>query len=237
MSLKDYRFDGEEKLELRGMNTGAKKDGVDKEDILRRTEKNLGRIEALQDKLYADGRESVLIILQAMDAAGKDSTVKHVMGCVNPQGIDVHSFKQPTSEELSHDYLWRAMKALPARGKMALFNRSYYEDVLVVKVHALQKNYKMPARVLEDPDFFKKRYRQIRHFEEYLYENGCRVVKIFLRKTERAFSGAQPGGGEELEIFPGGYPGTGLLERLYGRLRGGRKRDGYPPQSMVCDPG
>ena len=180
MSLKDYRFDGEEKLELRGMNTGAKKDGVDKEDILRRTEKNLGRIEALQDKLYADGRESVLIILQAMDAAGKDSTVKHVMGCVNPQGIDVHSFKQPTSEELSHDYLWRAMKALPARGKMALFNRSYYEDVLVVKVHALQKNYKMPARVLEDPDFFKKRYRQIRHFEEYLYENGCRVVKIFL---------------------------------------------------------
>ena len=81
--------------------------------------KNLGRIEALQDKLYADGRESVLIILQAMDAAGKDSTVKHVMGCVNPQGIDVHSFKQPTSEELSHDYLWRAMKALPARGKMA----------------------------------------------------------------------------------------------------------------------
>jgi len=180
VEVKDYRFDGEEKLELRGMNTGAKKDGVDKEDILRRTEKNLGRIEALQDKLYADGRESVLIILQAMDAAGKDSTVKHVMGCVNPQGIDVHSFKQPTSEELSHDYLWRAMKALPARGKMALFNRSYYEDVLVVKVHALQKNYKMPARVLEDPDFFKKRYRQIRHFEEYLYENGCRVVKIFL---------------------------------------------------------
>ena len=83
---------------------------MDKEDILRRTEKNLGRIEALQDKLYADGRESVLILLQAMDAAGKDSTVKHVMGCVNPQGIDVHSFKQPTSEELSHDYLWRAMK-------------------------------------------------------------------------------------------------------------------------------
>ena len=241
MSLKDYRFDGEEKLELRGMNTGAKKDGVDKEDILRRTEKNLGRIEALQDKLYADGRESVLIILQAMDAAGKDSTVKHVMGCVNPQGIDVHSFKQPTSEELSHDYLWRAMKALPARGKMALFNRSYYEDVLVVKVHALQKNYKMPARVLEDPDFFKKRYRQIRHFEEYLYgkrlPRGEDIPEPFQRKTERAFSGAHPGGGEELEIFPGGYPGTGLLERLYGRLRGGRKRDGYPPQSVVCDPG
>ena len=240
MSLKDYRFDGEEKLELRGMNTGAKKDGVDKEDILRRTEKNLGRIEALQDKLYADGRESVLIILQAMDAAGKDSTVKHVMGCVNPQGIDVHSFKQPTSEELSHDYLWRAMKALPARGKMALFNRSYYEDVLVVKVHALQKNYKMPARVLEDPDFFKKRYRQIRHFMERTnvrYLTPEDIPEPFQRKTERAFSGAHPGGGEELEIFPGGYPGTGLLERLYGRLRGGRKRDGYPPQSVVCDPG
>ena len=110
----------------------------------------------------------MLIILQAMDAAGKDSTVKHVMGCVNPQGIDVHSFKQPTSEELSHDYLWRAMKALPARGKMALFNRSYYEDVLVVKVHALQKNYKMPARVLEDPDFFKKRLSREKQKERFL---------------------------------------------------------------------
>lgn len=174
----------------------------------------------------------MLIILQAMDAAGKDSTVKHVMGCVNPQGIDVHSFKQPTSEELSHDYLWRAMKALPARGKMALFNRSYYEDVLVVKVHALQKNYKMPARVLEDPDFFKKRYRQIRHFEEYLYENGCRVVKIFLnlsreKQKERFLERIQVEA-KNWKFSQADILGTGLLERLYGRLRGGRKRDGYP---------
>ena len=121
MSLKDYRFDGEEKLELRGMNTGAKKDGVDKEDILRRTEKNLGRIEALQDKLYADGRESVLILLQAMDAAGKDSTVKHVMGCVNPQGIDVHSFNQPTSEELAKN--WKFSQA-------DIRERAYWNDYM-----------------------------------------------------------------------------------------------------------
>jgi len=139
-------------------------------------------MEALQDKLYAENREGVVIMLQAMDAAGKDSTIKHVMSGINPQGVDVHSFKQPSAEELSHDYLWRATRALPARGKMALFNRSYYEDVLVVRVHELQKTYLMPKRCIEGnaDDFFDRRFRQIRDFEEYLYENGYRLVKIFL---------------------------------------------------------
>jgi PPK2 family polyphosphate:nucleotide phosphotransferase len=117
-----------------------------------------------------------------MDAAGKDSTIKHVMSGINPQGVTVHSFKQPSAEELSHDYLWRAVTHLPPRGQIALFNRSYYEDVLVVRVHALWRGYKMPERCTNDSErqFFGKRYRQIRDFEEYLYENGYRVLKIFL---------------------------------------------------------
>ena len=118
--------------------------------------------------------------------AGKDSTVKHVMGGLNPQGVQVTSFKQPTSEELHHDFLWRVNKALPPRGSIAIFNRSYYEDVLVVQVHDLQKTYQMAPRVLEDSkkDFFEKRYRQIRSYEEYLYENSYRVVKIFLHVSK-----------------------------------------------------
>lgn len=184
MGLSKYKADGSHYVRLEDYPTSGKQDKADKAEILAQMQENLEKIAALQDKLYADGRESVVVILQAMDAAGKDSTVKHVMSSVNPQGIDVISFKQPTSEELAHDYLWRAVRALPTRGKMAIFNRSYYEDVLVVKVHELQKGYKMAARVTKDDDFFEKRYRQIRDFERYLYENSYRVVKIFLHVSK-----------------------------------------------------
>ena len=187
MSLSDYHFDGEEKLKLESLSTGIEGSGVGKEDkpeIQKKTERNLLKIAELQEKLYAEGREGIIIVLQAMDAAGKDSTVKHVMSTINPQGVDVVSFKQPNGTELSHDYLWRANQALPARGKMAIFNRSYYEDVLVVQVHGMQKNYKMAQRCLEDKDFFEKRYDQIRGFEEYLYDNSYRVVKIFLNLSK-----------------------------------------------------
>lgn len=162
--------------------TSAKRAGVKKQDRAlyeERTQQNLQQLALLQEKLYAEGKEGVVVVLQAMDAAGKDSAVKHVIGAVNPQGVDVVSFKQPTKEELAHDYLWRAVRALPQRGKMAIFNRSYYEDVLVVQVHHLEKTYRMADRCIED-DFFEKRYRQITDFERYLYENSYRVVKIFL---------------------------------------------------------
>ena len=121
-----------------------------------------------------------------LDAAGKDSTIKHVMGGLNPQGVQVTSFKQPGSEELSHDYLWRIHKALPPRGSIAIFNRSYYEDVLVVQLHDLQNTYKLPPRTLAEGKkaFFEKRYRQIRHYEEYLYDNGYRIVKMFLHVSK-----------------------------------------------------
>ncbi|MDD2959981.1 MAG: polyphosphate kinase 2 family protein [Lachnospiraceae bacterium] len=186
MSLKNYCFDGSQKLSLHKLPHDSKKDNVNKETILAKTAKNEQEISLLQDKLYADGKEGLLIVLQAMDAAGKDSTVKHVMTGVNPQGIDVYSFKQPSKEEMSHDFLWRVNKALPARGKIGLLNRSYYEDVLVVKVHNLYKTYNMAERCLEDKAFFEKRYRHISNYEEYLYDSSYRIVKIFLNVSKDA---------------------------------------------------
>ena len=186
MSLKDYTFDGSRKLELEKLPTNSKKDKVDKEEIIAKTKENLAKMQELQDRLYADGREGLIIVLQAMDAAGKDSTIKHVMGGVNPQGVEVHSFKTPTAEELSHDFLWRLNKCIPSRGYIGIFNRSYYEDVLVVRVYEMNKTYHIAERVTGQPteEFFKKRYRHIRNYEEYLYENGYRIVKIFLNLSK-----------------------------------------------------
>lgn len=186
MKADRYRFDGSHPCDLRALPCDGKQDDLDKEKILAKTARNLEEMAALQDALYADGREGLIFVLQALDAAGKDSTIKHVMGGLNPQGVRVTSFKQPNSEELSHDFLWRVHKALPSRGSIAIFNRSYYEDVLVVQVHDLQKTYKMPPRTLEGSkkEFFQKRYRQIRHYEQYLYDNGYRIVKIFLHVSK-----------------------------------------------------
>ena len=182
MKLSDCRYDGQSKFKLSDYPTSAKMDKKLKTEYAELTAKNTQLMSELQEKLYADGREGIVIMLQAMDAAGKDSTIKHVMSGVNPQGVSVYSFKTPSKEELAHDYLWRAVKNLPERGKIAIFNRSYYEDVLVVRVKDLRKTYAMPKRCLEMPEdeFFDMRYRQIRDFEEFVYENGYRLLKIFL---------------------------------------------------------
>lgn len=187
MDLKDCRIDGSSKCKLASMPANTKQDKASREAIAQLTGENLAKMGVLQEKLYAEGKEGVVVLLQAMDAAGKDSTIKHVMSGINPQGVDVTSFKQPSSEELAHDFLWRAVRALPRRGKMAIFNRSYYEDVLVVRVHELQKSYKMAERSINmsEKDFFNKRFEQIRNFEEYLYENSYRVVKIFLHVSKK----------------------------------------------------
>ncbi len=134
----------------------------------------------LQDKLYADNRWGVLLIFQAMDAAGKDGAIKHVMSGLNPQGCQVASFKAPSSEELNHDYLWRCQRHLPERGRIGVFNRSYYEEVLVVKVHShlLDKQRLPPSLVTKS--IWKNRYRDIRSFERYLTGNGVIVRKFFL---------------------------------------------------------
>lgn len=178
--LEKYCFDGSRKLKMDRMPTNSKKDGVKKKEILEKTRRNQKEIFEMQDRLYAEGKEGLLIILQARDAAGKDSTIRHVMAGVNPQGVQVYSYKQPSREELAHDYLWRCIRNLPRRGMMAIFNRSYYEDVLAVRVHRLYQTYRMAERCLDEESFFENRYRQIRHFEEYLYENSYRTVKLFL---------------------------------------------------------
>ncbi len=184
MKWTDFRVDKVERIHLEDYPTAPNKDVKgDKDKYIEKTAKNLEKIAVLQEKLYADGREGLVIVLQAMDAAGKDSTIKHVMASINPQGVDVYSFKAPNSTELSHDYLFRVAACLPVRGKMAIFNRSHYEDVLVVKVRGIHKTYHMPDKFKGD-DIFEKRYRQIRHFEEYLYENAFRMVKVFLHVSK-----------------------------------------------------
>ena len=179
MSIKSYRFDGGKNLRLQEQPTGAGEQKQQKAELKAKTAENLRKAALLAEKLYAAGTEGLVIAIQARDAAGKDSLIKHVFSALNPQAMEVHAFKTPTSQELSHDYLWRIVQALPPRGKVGILNRSHYEDVLVVKVHHLEKTYRMAPRCLGD-DFFEKRYRQLRHFEEYLYENSYRVVKLFL---------------------------------------------------------
>src|SRR6266436_191607 len=139
----------------------------------------------LQDKLYAQDKWAVLLIFQAMDAAGKDGAIKHVMSGVNPQGCEVYSFKSPSAEDLDHDYLWRCMKCLPNRGHIGIFNRSYYEEVLVVRVHPefLAKQ-KLPAKLL-GKKIWEERFEDIRNFEQYLSRNGVVVRKFFLHVSKK----------------------------------------------------
>jgi|SRR5215471_9841498 len=140
---------------------------------------------AEQDMLYAQDRWGVLLVFQAMDAAGKDGTIKHVMSGVNPQGVVVHSFKAPSSEELDHDFLWRCMKALPERGRIGIFNRSYYEDVLVVRVHQeLLARQKLPAELVTK-HIWEERYEDINAVERYLTRNGYLILKFFLHVSRK----------------------------------------------------
>jgi PPK2 family polyphosphate:nucleotide phosphotransferase len=139
----------------------------------------------LQDRLYAQDRWSVLLIFQAMDAAGKDGAIKHVMSGVNPQGCQVFSFKAPSSEDLDHDYLWRCMKCLPERGRIGIFNRSYYEETLAVRVHPeFLASQKLPPRLVTK-DIWKQRFEDIRDFEQYLAHNGVVVLKFFLHVSKK----------------------------------------------------
>ncbi|HET6268106.1 MAG TPA: polyphosphate kinase 2 family protein [Acidobacteriota bacterium] len=139
----------------------------------------------LQDVLYAQDRWSVLLIFQALDAAGKDGAIKHVMSGVNPQGCQVYSFKGPSAEEIDHDYLWRCMKVVPERGRIGIFNRSYYEEVLVVRVHPeYLGGQKIPKRLVTN-DIWEERYHDIRAYEHYLSRNGTAIVKFFLHVSRK----------------------------------------------------
>lgn len=146
--------------------------------------KGIARLRELQEKLYAQNRWAVLLIFQAMDAAGKDSTIGHVMSGVNPQGCEVYSFKTPSAEELDHDFLWRATRCLPERGRIGIFNRSYYEEVLVVRVHPeILKNQRLPPSLVTN-NIWKERFEDINALERYLTRNGVVVRKFFLHVSQ-----------------------------------------------------
>ena len=167
------------KIDLSKIKTGYSGEFKSKSEANDILKKNIKKMAELQDKLYAQDKFALLIVFQAMDAAGKDGMIKHVMSGLNPQGTQVFSFKQPSTEELDHTYLWRINKALPEKGRIGIFNRSHYEDVLVVRVHNLIENQKLPEK-FKNNNIWKMRYEQINNFEKYLYENGIIVLKFFL---------------------------------------------------------
>lgn len=158
----------------------------DKEQAQEALQLGVAAIAELQDKLYAQDRWSMLLVFQAIDAAGKDGAIKHVMSGVNPQGCQVYSFKAPSSEDLDHDYMWRSYKALPERGRIGIFNRSYYEELVVVRVHKdLLERQKVPRELLEVDDLWKQRAQDICNFEDYLSRNGTLVRKFFLHVSRK----------------------------------------------------
>jgi PPK2 family polyphosphate:nucleotide phosphotransferase len=159
-------------------NYVKKKDG---DELLRR---GVELLTEYQDRLAAQDTWGVLVVLQALDAAGKDGTIRHVMSGVNPQGVSVHSFKVPSTEELDHDYLWRYAKNLPARGDIAIFNRSYYEEVLVVRVHPENLVRQRLPKSVRRSGVWNRRFREINEWEHYLVDNGFKVVKLFLNLSK-----------------------------------------------------
>src|SRR5208283_483059 len=185
--IKPYVVTSGEKFRLKDYDprhTHGLKSG-DKPEAKKLLDEGVLLLSEMQDKLYAQSNWGLLLIFQGMDSAGKDGTIKHVMSGVNPQGVDVHSFKTPSSEELAHDFLWRTNRCLPPRGKIGIFNRSYYEEVLVVRVHPefLQKQ-RLPDSVRTD-HFWKGRYEDISAFERYLSRNGIAVCKFFLHLSKK----------------------------------------------------
>ena len=157
----------------------------DKPEAKRLVEESVRMLAELQEVLYAQSSWGLLLIFQAMDAAGKDSTIRHVMSGVNPQGVNVFSFKSPSSKEMLHDFLWRTNRCLPARGKIGIFNRSYYEEVLVVRVHPeLLENQRIPDK-LRGEHFWRHRFEDIQAFEHYLTRNGIAILKFFLNVSKK----------------------------------------------------
>ncbi|QYO65312.1 polyphosphate kinase 2 family protein [Leptolyngbya sp. 7M] len=185
MNTDQFRIDFGKKVDLSKYSANFTDGYTDKDQAKDDLAKNIERMTELQDMLYAQDVYSLLIIFQAMDAAGKDGAIEHVMSGINPQGCHVTSFKQPSSEERDHDYLWRHQKALPERGKIGIFNRSHYEEVLVVRVHPeILKSSQLPSSVKNDPQIWAKRFKHIRDWETHLAENGTHILKFFLNVSK-----------------------------------------------------
>lgn len=184
-----YRIDDPDKFRLSDIDPGDTAGlAIDKDEARAMLGDSIDKLSDLQEMLYAQDRWAVLAIFQAMDAAGKDSAIEHVMSGVNPQGCQVYSFKAPTSHELDHDFMWRTTIAMPERGRIGIFNRSYYEEVLVVRAHPdILAKQKIPAHLVSK-DIWKQRYEDIRNFESYQARNGTLILKFFLHvsKDEQA---------------------------------------------------
>ena len=185
--FKKYLYDGTKKFSIGKDKTDDVSLCKDRSKAEEKLAENNKKIDALQQKLYAEKKEGVIFLFQAMDAAGKDGTIRAVLQCLSPHGVYEAAFKAPSSDELAHDFLWRVAKQIPAKGEIAIFNRSHYEDVLIGKVKELYKGQAHADRI-DEKKIIEKRYRDIKNFEEYLWNNSIRVVKIFLNvsKDEQA---------------------------------------------------
>lgn len=182
---KDFRVREGKKIDLKKWPTDVKPYYESKKHLKKMLRQRIEDMSELQKLLYASNRYAVLLIFQAMDAAGKDSAIKHVMSGVNPQGCQVFSFKHPSLEELDHDFLWRTTRSLPERGRIGIFNRSYYEEVLIVRVHPeLLRAQGLPDSPHDDKTIWRERYKSIRGLETHLHRNGTRIVKFFLHVSK-----------------------------------------------------
>jgi PPK2 family polyphosphate:nucleotide phosphotransferase len=181
----EFRVKEGEKVDLKKWPTLVKPAYKSKKKYKKLLKKQVKELSELQRLHYASNRYAVLLIFQAMDAAGKDGAIRHVMSGVNPQGCQVFSFKHPSAEELEHDFLWRTTRHLPERGRIGIFNRSYYEEVLIVRVHPeILRSQRLPDGVLDEKTIWQERYRSIVDLENHLYRNGTRIIKFFLHLSE-----------------------------------------------------
>lgn len=188
VAIENYLYDGSKKFDIAKSLTSADSFYADKSDYNNLAEEYAKEIDELQSKMYAHNRYGLLLIFQAMDAAGKDSTIKHVMSGVNTHGVKVFAYKRPSINDLEHDFMWRTNINLPERGCMTIFNRSYYEEVLVVKVHPeiLKNTQLLPDELIEDTEkLFKNRYTDIQNFEKYAHRNGIHIMKFFLNVSKK----------------------------------------------------
>jgi PPK2 family polyphosphate:nucleotide phosphotransferase len=182
---RSYRIENGKHFRLKDVDPGDTGKWKSEDEAKEQVQKDIARMTDLQAKLYAQDNWSLLLIFQALDAAGKDGTIKHVMSGVNPEGCDVHSFKTPSDTELQHDFLWRTTRHLPERGHIGIFNRSYYEEVLVVRVHSdVLKNEKLPPSLITNK-IWEERFEDIRHFERHLERNGTVIRKFFLHLSKK----------------------------------------------------
>ena len=185
INSKDFRVQSGKKVELAEWPTTVKPVYKSKEEYQELLEKHVEGLSSLQHLHYASNHYALLLIFQGMDGAGKDGAIRHVMSGVNPEGCEVFSFKQPSAEELEHDFLWRSTCRLPERGRIGIFNRSYYEEVLVVRVHPeILRSQGLPEELRDEKTVWEERYRSIVDMEKHLYRNGTRIVKIFLHLSE-----------------------------------------------------